>query len=683
MNGPRSPALRGPHRTATLVAMGLAAAALVLLALAIVAVFSGGVRVAVGPIRVSASNPSRLLLEAAVLFVVSTLIGRASAVLTWTALMLVLVAGAVGSEPKRVGDGGEYIAMTLALSEARPPALTDAELTDTERMLDRLPAFANSDLAERSLLRNGRQDFYHFWLYPLTVAPFAALARAVGLPLSIPFTAANLLWLAALAAVLLRKAPPALAAIVVAGPVFWWVDKAHADAFVVSLVGIGLLLLRERPAWALLALAAAGTQMPAFAPLWVLAALDLLFIRRWRSPDAWGALAASAALLVLSPAYYLWRLGQASPLQGTTIDTWPGLRAWLTPIVDPNLGVIVYAPVVLGLAAIGLWRFGRAGFRRRREHAVDGYASDMASWVAIAGGLALLAGAALTPNVNHGGTPGISRYALWLIAILVPLAVEGARWLTARVPTLLLLVTIASIGGSAYAFEPRWPDRSRAPAPNLVATWLWAHVPSIDNPLPEVFAERMFQHDGAVVLPVATTACEKVLVAGEPGQVRWPVPCGPLDLPAECRADGALCYVNDQKAVIRAPRQPQFGWSADALGTWTATSAPRLESVIAPIGGRRRIVRAASDEARVRWTPGVRRTHVVQGTDGFAVWTDPVPDWTEGDPALVVRDEGPMHARFYDPVSLEPIGAPREVPAGDVTVPVPRQAPALIVVASR
>ncbi len=717
------------RRPGALVAMCLAAVASVLLVFALVATAGLGVRVALGPIRFSASDPARLLLEAAVILLAAALVARARAGMTWTALMLVLIAGAAGSTPARVGDGAEYIAMAVAISEARPPALTDREIAEAKRMLDALPGFAYAQVALPELRRDGRQDFYHFWLYSLAVAPIAALTRAAALPLSIAFTLANLLWLGLLAAVLLRGvgrlkpaatyggagpedvpagtldaragtgdvaastedgragfsrpgAPPTeLAALVVVGPVLWWVDKAHADAFLVSLVGIGLVLLRDRPAWALPALGAAAAQQPVFAPLWVLAVLDLIVVQRQRGRATWLAITVSGVLLASAPMYYLWRLGETSPLQGTTIGTWPGLRAWLTPIVDPNLGLLVHAPAVLGLAAIGLWLFGRGD--RDRASATEHRRAGFAAWVSFAGSLALLTAAAMTPNVNHGGTPGISRYALWLIAVLLPLAAAGAGWVARRSPAGLTTIAIASIAMSAYVFAPRWPDRSWAPAPNLPATWLWTHVPSLDNPLPEVFAERMFEHDGQAVLPIATGGCEKVLLAAEPDVVKWPVPCRPRALPPECRVGGALCYVNAPETVTRAPRQPGFTWSIVPIGTWTTATEAALDRILSPIGSNRRIVRAASDRAWVWRTPGLRRTHVVQGTEGLAAWTDPVPGWADGEPALVVRDRGPMRAFFYDPDSLVRIADPQPVPAGDAVVPVPGTRRVLVILAPR
>jgi len=60
-----------------------------------------------------------------------------------------------------------------------------------------------------------------------------------------------------------------------------------------------------------------------------------------------------------------------------------------------------------------------------------------------------------------------------------------------------------------------------------MASFLRVRHPSIDNPLPEIFAERLPGLDENW-LPVATPGCEKLLLPGRGGRDSvWPMPCAP------------------------------------------------------------------------------------------------------------------------------------------------------------
>jgi hypothetical protein len=171
------------------------------------------------------------------------------------------------------------------------------------------------------------------------------------------------------------------------------------------------------------------------------------------------------------------------------------------------------------------------------------------------GAAVLLFAATQTPNVNHGGTPGMSRYGVWLLALLLPLAVQAdvaVRWRPPMAVAGALTVLVA-----ALTLHPRFPDAAITPSPTPVASFVWTRMPALDNPLPEVFAERVGHVDGRPPLPVATAGCEKALIVATDAGVSWPGSCEPRAVPGECRAAGALCYANGA-SVVPAPRQPGF-----------------------------------------------------------------------------------------------------------------------------
>jgi hypothetical protein len=156
------------------------------------------------------------------------------------------------------------------------------------------------------------------------------------------------------------------------------------------------------------------------------------------------------------------------------------------------------------------------------------------------GAAALLFAFAQAININHGGTPGMSRYAVWLIPLAVAVlpkrrTIESTHELKRE--RLLWGAAIVSAIWSIAFFRPSLPDQSLVPT--RLALYQWTHYPGLLNPVPEIFAERLRHQDGVNTL-AATPDCEKVLI--QSGQ--WPDPCRPQSAPWFCVDQGAHCYAN-------------------------------------------------------------------------------------------------------------------------------------------
>lgn len=225
---------------------------------------------------------------------------------------------AAASTPRRIGDGGEYFVMALQLASGKPPALSPADLTQYKALLSRLGGGFESSLLDYPDLTaaDGRQDFLHFFLYSAIVAPAVPLVGAVGLHPNWAFTIVNALLLTGAIFLAARSVPLVAAAAVFVGPVVWWVDKAHTEAFLFAAVAVAAAAFRTHPSLALIAYAAAGAQnaalgvtYPVFAGLVWLGTRHTTFAAR-----TWIAALAGAAL-VASPFVYTWlRLGRWSPM---------------------------------------------------------------------------------------------------------------------------------------------------------------------------------------------------------------------------------------------------------------------------------------------------------------------------------------------------------------------------------
>jgi hypothetical protein len=129
----------------------------------------------------------------------------------------------------------------------------------------------------------------------------------------------------------------------------------------------------------------------------------------------------------------------------------------------------------------------------------------------------------------------MSRYGVWTLAVLLPCAARfelPRRWRAATLGATALTVVFAAVW-----LHPRLGDAGIEPAPTPLANFVWTRVPALDNPLPDVFVERVVHADGAPASPVAMPGGAKALVA--------------------CDAPGGLCYANGGR-IVPAPRQPGF-----------------------------------------------------------------------------------------------------------------------------
>jgi hypothetical protein len=527
--------------------------ACLLLVLALVSLITGGGRISLGGFAVSATRPGRLLAEACAILLLRTIVWRGAGAVGRRMLVVVLASFLAGlacdSAPRRVGDAGEYMVMAMSLGRFSGPAVA---LSDAE-------AFSRAvwsgdygfTLASPPLRgRDNRQDFAHFWFYPLLAAPFVRLAHSIGLHPNFGFAALNVLLLLVTTWVLLRRLDVASVLLLVGGPIIWWTDKAHTEVFTFSMLAIGLTLLRDAPWWTMVALGAAATQNPPFVVVLGLTLAWAVAVERRRDVRVWAGAAAGAGLALLHPLYYYSRLGLWSPLRLAVLPHWPGMAELTSVLWDPNLGILVFAPIFTLALIVGV--VGLAVRAPARLAAPE-------IWFAVVLGVFFLFSFTQAGNANSGATFNPSRYGLWLIPLAVPLLAQLSDvWGSDR--TWLRVAAALALVWSSLLFQPRFQENYVKPS--QFANWLWTRWPSLDNPLPEVFCERVSGRDGEAVLPIATPGCEKVLLAGTvSGEVPWPPQCRPAPVPRECATSGALCYANRSATgytFVKAPSQRSF-----------------------------------------------------------------------------------------------------------------------------
>jgi hypothetical protein len=348
--------------------------------------------------------------------------------------------------------------------------------------------------------------------------------------------------------------------------------------------------------------------------------------------------AAGAALAVAPVVFYLWRFGEPSLIARVAAPRSPWGHLG-TELFDLTLGLVpnwpLFGGAVIAAAAVALAPRSRVRLR-----------PDLVA--ALAGGVVLLFVFPQIGNVTHGGTPGMSRYGLWLVPLAVPLfaAVHGRRawqWTS-------LVLTAVSVPWSIVWFHPARPEFSHRPTRS--ALWVWRHHPAWSTPLPRVFVNALRAPDETA--PVATAACTKALLIGRgEAQGMWPRACAPAPVPAACRSPGVLCYANRAGAAYTFteadsaqsnfrydpdrvwPKNAEAGvWSAMALAGWPELSPieaaaagtliesqdARVERMAQSPGGLFIVLRDAAAGARVTLRPvGSMQGVVVDGATGDVV----------------------------------------------------------------
>jgi hypothetical protein len=460
--------------------------------------------------------------------------GRAQVVILAGGLAVCLIAG---SPQRLIGDGREYLAQAIEFASFRGPAFRPGDIPHVQAELARFdPGLANWDIWSSTVADVNRgRVFLHFWFYALLAAPGVWLTNAVGVAPTIAFTTLNLLFLGVALSVAHPRIGAAACVLLFSGPIVWWIDKAHTEVFTFSLLTITFALMQEQPWWSMVAAGLASTQNPPIAILVpiVFAASVVRGTSAWRDRRMIAGAAGAVAFALLHPVYTFTHHGTWSLLLEQTRSGAPTFQALSAVVLDPSLGLIGNFPLFLLVVTVGLLMLVRCGGRDLivEDVIIPGFAAAI-----------FLFSFSRTTNMHHGGTPSLSRYAVWLIPLAVPL-LSSLKHMERRLwPRFLWCAAVVSALISVVAFRPSVPQNSREPT--WLATFIWTRFPALNNPLPEVFLETELHVDD-VRVPAATSGCEKVLfTGGDAERSAWPSPCYPAPLPAECQTAGGLCYAN-------------------------------------------------------------------------------------------------------------------------------------------
>jgi hypothetical protein len=417
------------------------------------------------------------------------------------AALALLVAAALLLPLRPHGDAGEYLLMLESWDRHRSPDLRPQDRDALRALLagEGLAIDEGRVLPNYHGGRDGRLYCYHFWGYSLAGVPARRALEALGRsPLrALPLTNAVLLGLALAATALLpwdRSRRLLLGGLLLFSPALAFLMWPHPEVFSFALVSIALVFAaRGRHAAGVLAAALASLQNPPLvllvALLWTAAAREA-----WRKRSLPSVVSASlAALPGLAPAaFYLWQFGvfNLSVRPSEAAESLSARRA-LDLAIDPNLGLLPHAPLLLLLAPLG----ALAALRRRR----------LTPALLVFVLLPLLA-YATTANSNwNNDTSGPSRYVVWLFPLVAFPAVGGFGASPAtplgRAAGWALGLALAT---QAAAVLARGGPLARSDflAHSRAARLVLDHWPARYHPSPEVFVERTLHHEGVFEGPV-------------------------------------------------------------------------------------------------------------------------------------------------------------------------------------
>jgi hypothetical protein len=457
---------------------------------------------------------SYVLVAAGVLLLMRMLAVSSRSGVLMLAAVLALGGGlAMLSPPRPVGDSRDHVAMATALAHFTAP---------------------------RSISGEQRP-----WFYALAAAPFARAFETLGRDPQSGFTALNLLLLAGAAVLLVRRVSTIAAVLLAGGPILWWIDKPHPEVFLFASITAAFVLIRTAPWLAILALGFASAQEPAIVPALVAALVFAALPTGFATGRVWIAAAVALLLAALNPLSQYARQGGSLRALLPISPHLPLARELLSTPFDPNIGIFVHAPLVTAVAALALVL---ALVRAPRQ------VLTIANGVVIGIGALFILMFTQMLNVNSGGTPGPSRYGLWLLPVAIPV-------LEAVPPgAVIKVLTAASVVWCTIFFAPSRPENYLQPT--RLATFLWQRWPAADDPLVEIFSERVSGSQPAPEPPLATPGCEKVLIVGRGSgsPTAWPGRCDAQPAPPFCREVGVLCYANRSNGGYAYSRLPVL-WS--------------------------------------------------------------------------------------------------------------------------
>ncbi|HEY0064989.1 MAG TPA: hypothetical protein VGC21_22920 [Telluria sp.] len=515
-------------------------------------------------------------------------------------LLLVFIALGLG-KPVRVGDGSEYYGMFYAWDLTHRPWMNAASYAAYEKLHATntiLGLVTREQLANAfQALRVGEtSDFNHFWFFSLLAVICSKLLAVIGIKLTIhqSFLAVHFVLLAMTGSIAYRyfswKGVLAIGLMLLASPMFWFIDKVHTEFMTVCLVLSAIMLLRaERYTASAMLIALASTQNPSFALVACIPLFYRVVLQRERAYSLFevAMLVTTVLGVLMHPAYYFMRYGVPTPqLLAGGAALGANLSTFYVWIVDPDVGLLPNWPLGLGVLVLAL-----LSLAQRRGAPLKTVPVRWTAFFLLYLAINFYAHSSTT-NLNSGATPGLARYALWYLPLMFPVFLYVLDLFTPRSRAFYgaLLVLVAVCAVSLKINDPRRYEQYSNPS--LSSRFLQTRLPGLYNPPVEIYVER-FSGIGEEVHQRPLRAlvgpdCGKVLVmAGADKRDALAAPGCMFD-PVKLNA-----YVNSPQFALDTgglPAQPAYRRMPDSAAAALLLTVPKGEHRVGSDGPRASIL---------------------------------------------------------------------------------------------
>lgn len=428
------------------------------------------------------------------------------------------------------GDGHEYLMYARAFAAHLSPDFRRDDVMHVASMLDKSnPEFRTSlnklgkektigDLQYgRGFVTSPRGELHswHFWSYPLFVAPFFELTHWVDLPPATAFTLCNWAFIFGALSYLLffwkgsALQKQTLAALFLLTGTTYYVWWSHPEIFTASLMLLALMMASDkRYGLAMISSAVAATQNPPVILLiGFIASLAVFDIVRQNNDyhigRKWALIGGkvvpffivSLAIATLPVVYFLYTLGVANPIVagGAANPALISLGRLESFFFDLNMGMVVAGPgIFVGIAFVLLASLVGSRFNIWNGIIARHWFLVFCILLSVAMALPTLS----TTNWNHGHSV-YGRYAYWVgIPLIYGLVISmhslGER---ARLTTSFVIICIQLFAVAYYGvFGKNW--RSDYAAFKPISNYVLRNYPWLYNPIPEIFIERLNNKEG-------------------------------------------------------------------------------------------------------------------------------------------------------------------------------------------
>jgi hypothetical protein len=425
----------------------------------------------------------------------------------------------------RVGDGSEYILQYESFIESKRPWITQAAVKSYDVLFAKQEfswMVSSSQIKSTfpSLAVGDSFDLNHFWFYSALAALIHMIFRIIFIDLSV---ASSFILLHAFLFTLVARLAwkkfgkfgiLASSTLLFVSPLFWYGNKIHTEFFTFCLISLASISVLSRDYhWGAFYLAVASTQNPSFAAI-AFALLIFQFAKNdFKSINFRdGMIAASVIFIsILHPAYYLWRQGIISPqLKAGGASLGSNLNHFFIWIIDPDVGLLPNWPYgCLILLLFLTWR--------KKVERIIPISRSYYIFVALFLAISLYAQSSTT-NLNSGGTPGLSRYALWYVGLFFPLAltflINVGKIKTTIGKILVTSTTLTLALSSIYCNVPLRPEHFTSPS--ISSRFIQTHLPKLYTPPAPIFVGRYSGIGEALsISAVVGPDCHKILVLAD------------------------------------------------------------------------------------------------------------------------------------------------------------------------